>query len=132
MTASGLPAVLIKLATSGTEPGESAGDILLAVDLDDMFESMEAFLGALPAGSVRETTEGPAIVGREFDEAPPEGFWFTTESDTLRVSFANRGDRAGLVVSSAMPNVTPNVGIPAVTHSELGGSGVDVREESLS
>jgi hypothetical protein len=101
-------------------------------DMADMAESIDEVLGAFIAASAWEAADGPAMVGRGFEEAPPRGVWFTTESDTLRVSFVNRGDRAGLSFWSAMSNLTPNVEASASTDPGLVGSGVSAPEESLS
>ena len=94
MTASGLPAVLIKFAIS-VGPAAVSRDALLGFDLDDiaeMAESIEEFLGA-PLTSSARTLEAPAMVGSWPAEEPPKGFGFTTGSETLRVSFGNRWER---------------------------------------
>jgi hypothetical protein len=135
MTASALPAALIRLETSGIDAGDASGDDLFGTDREDiadMAESIDEFLGALFVGSAREAAEGPAMVGRAFEELPPSGVLVTTESDRLRLSFGIRGDRAGLSVWSAMPNLAPNVECPVSTHSGLAGSGLSAPEESLS
>ncbi len=96
MTASGLPAVLIRLAMSAI-PGAFSGDALPVFDLDDiaeMAESIDEFLGAPFASSAR-TPEEPAMAAGWLEEEPPGGFGFTTGSETLRVSFGNRCERGG-------------------------------------
>jgi len=94
MTASGLPAVLIKFAMSAG-PAAFSGDALLRFDFDDtaeMAESIDEFRGA-PFVSSARGPELPVIVDKGPVEVPPRGLGFTTGSETLRVSFGNRCER---------------------------------------
>jgi hypothetical protein len=108
MTASGLPAVLIRFAMS-VGPGVDSGDALLGPfdrdDIAEIAESIDEFLGAPFASSAR-TPEAPAIVDEGPVEEPPRGFGFTTGSETLRLlSFGNRregGAGPGLLSSGVV------------------------------
>lgn len=119
MTASALPADLIKLAISGVVP-DASEDMLSGAALLDMVETPESIddvLGGAVACSARAAAEDPAIVGiigLEKELAGP--LWLTMESDALRLlSFGCWGDEK-----------------PGLLFFGSGGSGVDVPEESLS
>lgn len=100
MTASGLPAVLIK-------PAISAGPALVScdafvvlfdlVDMADIAESMEEFLGAFLTRSAR-TADGPAMAEVWPDEEPEGGCWISPVIELLR-SFEDFGlnDDSGLI-----------------------------------
>lgn len=75
MTASGLPAVLIKLAISVVPVLFSCDAFVVVFELDDIAdiaESMEEFRGVLLTRSAR-TADGPAMAEAWPEEEPGEG-----------------------------------------------------------
>lgn len=88
MTASGLPAVLTKLAIS-VVPGTPSGDALLD-DIADMAESIDEFRGAPFPDSGLEV-EGLPMVADPRVCRLVKGFGVTSRSDTLLVAFVGLG-----------------------------------------
>jgi hypothetical protein len=104
ITASALPAVFIRFATSaGVDPEASEDDILSGVALEEIVDTAESIDEVLGGGAVlspcsdREEAADPAIVGMDLvEEIDPAVFCFTAESETLRLSSGWRGDNLGL------------------------------------
>jgi hypothetical protein len=99
MTASGLPAVLIKLAISAdpTVPSCAVFGMLDLEEIAEMAESIDEFRGGFPAGSARAFA-GPGMMEGRLEGGPPGGCAATRGSETLRTSFGKRsewGDGAG-------------------------------------
>jgi hypothetical protein len=140
MTASALPAVLIRFVIS-LDPTAPSGDALLRLDLvemADMAESIDEFLGWFLPGSAR-VLAGPAMVEDWLKEEAPVGCAGTRGSETLRRSFGKRrerGDGTGLLDKAELARACPPrpdqaAGILPRTHPGLLSSGVVVPEESL-
>jgi hypothetical protein len=94
MTASALPAVLIRFAMS-VVPAAPSTDALLRLDLveiAEIAESIDEFLGWFFAGSARSFA-GPTMVEDWLEEGRPMSCAATRGSETLRSSFGKRGAR---------------------------------------
>lgn len=92
MTASGLPAALIKWATS-VDPDKPFGEFLADMLMLDVEESSDAFRRSPPlVGSTRAELEPLAIAGKVVAGEPVAGFEVTIGSETILVSFGDRGE----------------------------------------